>query len=51
MAKAVYIGNNNSKKVKKIYLGNGTSHKVKKGYVGVYGIAKLFFSGATIWKK
>ena len=51
MAKAVYIGNNNSKKVKKMYLGNGTSHKVKKGYIGVDGIAKLFFSGATVWKK
>ena len=51
MAKAVYIGNNNSKKVKKMYLGNGTSHKVKKGYIGVDGLAKLFFSGATVWKK
>lgn len=51
MAKAVYIGNNNSKKVKKMYLGNGTSRKVKKGYVGVNGVAKLFFSGATVWKK
>lgn len=51
MAKAVYIGNNNSKKVKKMYLGNGTSHKVKKGYIGVDGVAKLFFSGATVWDK
>lgn len=51
MAKAVYIGNNNSKKVKKMYLGNGTSHKVKKGYIGVNGVARLFFSGATVWKK
>lgn len=51
MAKAVYIGNNNSKKVKKMYLGNGTSHKVKKGYIGVDGVAKLFYSGATVWNK
>ena len=51
MAKAVYIGNNNSKKVKKMYLGNGTSRKVKKGYIGVNNQAKLFFSGATVWKK
>ena len=51
MAKAVYIGNNNSKKVKKIYLGNGTSHKVKKGYIGVDGASKLFFSGSSVWGK
>ena len=51
MAKAVYIGSNNSKKVKKMYLGNGTSHKVKKGYIGVGGVAKLFYSSGYIWKK
>ena len=51
MAKGLYIGNSNAKKVKKIYLGDNNSRKVKKGYVGVDGIAKLFFSGATIWKK
>ena len=51
MAKGLYIGNENAKKVKKIYLGDSNSRKVKKGYVGVDGIAKLFFSGATVWKK
>lgn len=51
MAKGAYIGNSNSRKVKRIYLGDGTSHKVKKGYIGVDGLAKLFFSGATVWGK
>lgn len=51
MSKGVYIGNTNSKKVKKMYLGNGTSRKVKKGYVGVDGAAKLFYSSGYVWKK
>lgn len=52
MAKAVYIGNDNAKKVKKMYLGNGTSHKVKKGYIGnESGKARLFYSSGRIWKK
>lgn len=51
MAKGVYIGNSNAKKVKKMYLGNGTSHKVKKGYIGVNDVAKLFWSSEYVWKK
>lgn len=51
MAKGLYIGNENAKKVKKIYLGNGTSRKVKKGYIGVGNIAKLFYSSGYVWKK
>lgn len=51
MAKGLYIGNSNAKKVKKIYLGDNNSRKVKKGYIGVDGTAKLFFSGATVWNK
>ena len=53
MAKGVYIGEANlTHKIKKMYLGaESTAHKVKKGYIGVDGVAKLFFSGATVWKK
>ena len=52
MAKAVYLGDNNSRKVKKMYEGNGTAHKIKKGYIGdSSGKARLFFSGATRWNR
>lgn len=52
MAKGLYIGNSNAKKVNKIYLGNGTSHKVKKGYIGdASGKARLFYSSSRIWKR
>ena len=52
MAKGLYIGNSNAKKVNKIYLGNGTSHKVKKGYIGdASGKARLFYSSGYVWKK
>lgn len=54
MARKVYIGNNAvAKNVKKIYIGvNGVARKVKKGYVGdSSGIARLFFSGATVWNR
>ena len=51
MAKGLYIGNENAKKVKKIYLGDSNSRKVKKGYIGVGNIAKLFYSSGRIWKK
>ena len=39
MAKGAYIGEAN------------LTRKIKKIYIGVNGVAKLFFSGATIWKK
>lgn len=53
MAKGAYIGEANlTRKIKKMYLGaESTAHKVKKGYIGVNGVANLFFSGATVWKK
>lgn len=52
MAKAIYLGDNTSRKVKKIYEGNGTAQKVKKGYIGdSSGKARLFFSGSTRWNK
>lgn len=51
MAKGIYIGNSNAKKVKKIYLGDSNSRKVKKGYVGVNNQAKLFYSSGYVWKK
>lgn len=51
MAKGIYIGNNNAKKVSKLYFGNGTSHKVKKGYIGVGNVAKMFYSSGYVWKK
>ena len=53
MARAAYIGNGNSKKVKHIYIGNSNNaRKVKKGYIGdSSGKARLFFSGATRWNR
>ena len=51
MAKGLYVGNSNAKKVKSLYVGTGTSRKVKKGYVGVNGKSRLFYSGGHLWKK
>ena len=52
MPKGLYIGDGTSKKVKRVYFGeSAVSRKVKKGYIGIDGAAKLFFSGATVWKK
>lgn len=44
MAKGLYIGNGNAKKIKSLYAGVGnTSHKIKAGYIGVNGSAQLFY--------
>ena len=51
MAKGIYIGNSNAKKVKKIYLGDSNAHKVKKGYIGVDNVSRLFYSSGYLWKK
>lgn len=52
MTKAVYLGDNNSRKIKKIYEGNGTAHKIKKGYIGdSSGKARLFFTSINVWQK
>ena len=52
MAKAIYLGDNTSRKVKKIYEGNSTAQKIKKGYIGdSSGKARLFFTNGYIWQK
>ena len=52
MAKAVYLGDNTSRKVKKIYEGNGTAQKIKKGYIGdSSGKARLFYTSGYQWQR
>ena len=52
MAKAIYLGDNTSRKVKKIYEGNGVARKIKKGYVGdSTGKARLFFTNGYMWER
>lgn len=52
MAKAIYLGDNTSRKVKKIYEGNGTAQKIKKGYIGdSSGKARLFYTSGYRWNK
>lgn len=44
MSNGIYLGNSNSKKVKKLYIGTSNQAKrIKKGYIGVNNQAKLFW--------
>ena len=45
MSNGIYLGNSNSKKVKKLYIGtNNQAKRIKKGYIGVNNQAKLFWT-------
>lgn len=52
MAKGAYIGVGDvAKKVKKMYIGiGGVAHAVKKAYIGVNGVARLWWSGAGMYR-
>lgn len=45
MSNGIYLGNSNSKKIKKVYIGTSNQAKrIKKGYIGVNNQAKLFWA-------